>query len=134
MFVVWCGFIFRQLFLIRQERDRIRLRSVPTVTVIRSGKRLRVSAVKVTVGDILLLRRGDIVPADCRLLSSSELRIRFCYDSVSAEEKKTVFQQKNANKVYSYQSEPNAPDYENLLYGGSEIISGHAKAVVCAIG
>ncbi|MBR7098313.1 MAG: cation-transporting P-type ATPase [Clostridia bacterium] len=134
VFVVWCGFIFRQLFLIRQERDRIRLRSVPTVTVIRSGKRLRVSAVKVTVGDILLLRRGDIVPADCRLLSSSELRIRFCYDSVSAEEKKTVFQQKNANKVYSYQSEPNAPDYENLLYGGSEIISGHAKAVVCAIG
>lgn len=134
IFGVWCGFIFRQLFLIRQERDRIRLCSVPTVTVLRNGKRVHVSAAKVTIGDILLLRRGDIVPADCRLLSAAELRVRFSYDSDVGEEKKTVFQPKNANTVYSYQSEPNALDYENLLYGGSEIVGGHAKAVVCAIG
>lgn len=130
----WCGFVFRQLYVIRQERARIRLCSVPTVTVLRNGKRLRVSAIKVTVGDVILLLRGDIVPADCRLLSSAELRVRFTYDSGIGAEKKTVFQQKNANTVYSYQSESNAPDYENMLYGGAEIIGGHAKAVVCAVG
>jgi len=44
-------------------------------TVVRSGRRLRVSAVELVPGDIVSLQSGDKVPADLRLVKVRELRI-----------------------------------------------------------
>jgi magnesium-transporting ATPase (P-type) len=43
--------------------------------VLRAGKTLRIPADEVVPGDVVLLRSGDKVPADLRLLSERELRI-----------------------------------------------------------
>jgi Ca2+-transporting ATPase len=57
-------------FLYRADRtDRAMLAyDAPLTRVLRGGRVLRMSADGLVPGDIILLRRGDIVPADCRLL------------------------------------------------------------------
>ncbi len=44
-------------------------------TVLRGGKTIRIDAALLTPGDIVILRSGDKVPADVRLVQSKELRI-----------------------------------------------------------
>jgi len=44
-------------------------------TVLRAGKTLRIPASGIVPGDIALLRSGDKVPADLRILSAKELRV-----------------------------------------------------------
>ncbi|WP_027361593.1 cation-transporting P-type ATPase [Halodesulfovibrio aestuarii] len=44
-------------------------------TVLRAGESLRVPAALIVPGDIVILKSGDKVPADIRLLSTKELRI-----------------------------------------------------------
>ncbi len=48
---------------------------VTQATVTRDGKRLRVDSGDLVPGDIVTLAAGDKVPADLRLIESSELRI-----------------------------------------------------------
>lgn len=134
LFVIWYGFAVWQLLRMTRSRERLERCGIPTVTALRNRKILNVSAGNITVGDVLLLQRGDVVPADCRLLSSSEFRVRFFYGDRFEKGKRGVVQSKNAEIVYPYQTEVSAPNYENLLYAGSEVEAGKARAVVFATG
>ena len=49
--------------------------SAPNVKVIRDGQKDVISSKNLVVGDIILLEAGDIVPADLRLLKTSQLQI-----------------------------------------------------------
>jgi magnesium-transporting ATPase (P-type) len=55
--------------------DAIRGMIDPSAMVLRDGRRLRVPAVEIVPGDIVLLEAGDRVPADLRLLRARSLRI-----------------------------------------------------------
>ena len=105
----------------------------PTVRVLRDGRVFVVSAARVVVGDVLLLHTGDIVPGDCRILSAQQLRVL----TLLPNEKGTpVYKEyaKNAHTVYPYGIHVDAPMAENMLYGGSEILCGEARAVLVAKG
>ena len=106
---------------------------IPTVRVIREGKLLSISARRVVMGDVLLLQAGDIVPCDCRLLGATDLRVMTLMQN---DEGKTVFVPlpKNAETVYTYGTPDMEPYYENMLFGGSEILAGEARAVAVGIG
>ncbi len=129
VFVFWLGYVFWQMSRIDRTREALEQCGIPTVRVLRNGKPLTVSAGNVVVGDVLLLKQGDVVPADCRLIAASELQVLFPY-----ENERTTVQQKNAETIYPYQSEVNAPNCENILYAGSEIANGTARAAVIAVG
>ena len=105
----------------------------PVVRVLRDGRVFLVSAARAVVGDILLLHAGDIVPGDCRLLSAQQLRVlTLCPDEAGRPTYKEYL--KNAEAVYPYGSRVDAPLAENMLYGGSEILCGEARAVLVATG
>ena len=106
---------------------------MPTVRVVRDGKILITSAARVVVGDVLLLQTGDIVPGDCRLLTAQQLRVL----TLQPDQNGTpIYKEysKNAEAVYPYGSRMHAPEAENMLFGGSEILQGEAKAVLVAVG
>lgn len=105
----------------------------PTVRVLRDGRVFSVSAARVVKGDIILLHTGDIVPGDCRLLNSKELRVLTLLPNEKGNPTYKEFT-KRANTTYSYGTRVDAPLAENMLYGGSEILCGEAKAVVIATG
>ena len=50
--------------------------SAPSACVTRGGQTKRIPAALVTVGDVICLESGDMVPADCRLISANGLRIQ----------------------------------------------------------
>lgn len=105
----------------------------PTVRVLRDNRVFRVSAARVVEGDILLLHTGDIVPGDCRLLTSQELRV---LTLLPDEKGRPTYREyaKNADVNYPSGSRVDAPLAENMLYGGSEILCGEAKAILVATG
>lgn len=106
---------------------------IPRVTVIRDGKRNRISATNVLRGDLLLLRKGDIVPCDCRLLEQRELTVQTLFPDANGAPKWRS-DLKNADEVYPYGSKEVAPNFANMLYGGSQITGGVARAVAVATG
>lgn len=105
----------------------------PTVRVLRDGRIFTVSAARVVVGDVLLLRTGDIVPGDCRILNAQNLRVLTLLPNENGNPAYKEFA-KCAQTTYPYGTKVDAPFAENMLYGGSEILCGEARAVLVATG
>ncbi len=127
------GILWRLLWRYRRLEQTVAYYRVPRVHVLRQGSLLAVSARRVVRGDVLLLRKGDIVPGDCRLLRTNGLRVT---TPVLNEQGRVAYRicSKNAEAVYPYGSEIAAPGAENMLFGGSEILEGEACAVVAELG
>ncbi len=98
----------------------------PTVTVIRKSKELTIPLKEVVPGDILVLKEGDRVPADARLIEVINLRLN---EASLTGESMPVF------KEATLLSE-NTPvsDRRNMIFSGTEVVGGKGKAVVVATG
>ncbi len=94
--------------------------------VIRNGERTEIDADKITVGDIVLLNPGDKIPADLRLISTSNLKIE---ESILTGE--SVPSEKDSNIL-----EENAAlgDRVNMAFSGTTVSSGTGRGIVVAIG
>lgn len=95
-------------------------------TVIREGKRHSLPAEQIVPGDVLLLRSGDKVPADVRLLESRELRIdeaMLTGESVPVE--------KGSDPVAT---DTALGDRESMAFSGTLVTSGQGLGVVVATG
>ncbi len=105
----------------------------PLPRVLRSGRVTRVGADAVVPGDILLLCPGDLVPADCRLLSSRELTVSERELDASDPDRPARTLEKNADALPednpSLRLSP-----ANMVYAGALVESGFATAVAIAIG
>ena len=133
LLVACLGTVIRLLQLQKRLENVTEAYRIPTAEVIRDGRLFTVSARRVVPGDILILRAGDVVPCDCRLISEQNLRVLTL--SVREDGKPAYTEmQKSAQLVYPYGSDVAAPQYENMLFGGSEILDGEARAVAVAIG
>lgn len=101
--------------------------TLPTVTVIRGGKQYLVKQDRIVRGDIILVGKGDIVPADARIIESEELR---CIEtSLTGEVGK---KKKDKKTVYANNLAPGGQS--DMIFATSIVAQGHAKAVVCETG
>lgn len=82
---------------------------------------------QVVKGDIITLAAGDLVPADMRLVETKDL---FCSASSLNGESNPV--EKSANQKPS--QDQNYLDYPNIIYEGTNIVSGSGIGVVFATG
>src|SRR6185503_14156238 len=73
LFAVGLGFI--QEYRAERAIEALRQMAAPTATVIRDGEENEVAAREVVPGDITLLRAGDKVPADARLVEAINLQV-----------------------------------------------------------
>lgn len=99
----------------------------PRATVVRSGRAAVVDARELVVGDLILLRHGDVVPADARLLSVRHLTVD---ESILTGESVPVL--KCSSTLRS--GERTLGDRNNLVYRGTAITGGDGTAVVVAVG
>lgn len=92
--------------------------------VLRDGKTQVTESKNLVVGDVILLEAGDSVPADCRILEAASLK---------AEESALTGESVPVDK-FTKTIEGAAPlgDRKNMLFTGSTIAYGRAKAVVVA--
>ena len=101
--------------------------SAPHARVLRDGKEQIVAASELVPGDIIFLEAGDFVPADARLLESTNLK-----SEESALTGESVPAEKNAQAEIA--SDAPIGDRANMVYSGCSVTYGAAKAVVTDTG
>ena len=113
------------LFTCDNAFDDIKQITIPTVNVLRDGIIKNINSSELVVGDIILLAEGDYVTADARLIETNELR---CNESSLTGEDIPV--EKDANALL--EDIVNLPMRKNMVFSGTTVIHGNAKAVVVA--
>ena len=93
----------------------------------RDGRLQEISSSELVPGDIIVLEAGDRISADARLLEVSDLSID--ESSLTGESLPSVKHSRKIAKSVSELSEAN-----NLVFSGTSVVSGKAKAVVIATG
>jgi cation-transporting ATPase I len=94
-------------------------------TVVRDGSRQQVDVSKLVRGDVVVFEAGDVVPADCRILSADSLEVD--ESSLTGE---SLPVSKDAEPSYSAA----VAERSSMLYDGTSIAVGDARAVVVEIG
>jgi calcium-translocating P-type ATPase len=98
----------------------------PTAQVIRDGKKTTIAASELVPGDVVVIRRGDKVPADLRLCESENLQAQ---ESILTGESLPVAKQSAPVLENAQLSERSS-----ILYSGTLIVSGRGLGVVVASG
>lgn len=96
-------------------------------TALRDGERREIRMVELVPGDIIDLTAGDIVPADARVLAARDL---FINQSALTGEPFPV--EKTADPLPAAEADRAA--WNNYLFLGTSVVSGHATAVVVMTG
>ncbi len=111
----------------RNAAERLKESVKSKATVIRNGKECELLHEEIVVGDIILLSAGRIVPADARILSSKDFFVN--QSSLTGE---SFPCEKHSDAISGEQQ--NLSDLTNIVFMGSSVISGSAKAVVMKTG
>lgn len=96
------------------------------VNVIRNGSMDLVMQDAIVPGDLIEISAGDIIPADARVISATDLLINqsaLTGESIPAEK-----------FVEDKRADPEIFERENLLFMGTDVLSGHGRAVVLRTG
>ena len=101
--------------------------SSPTAKVKRDGKIFEIPTEELVPGDIILLEAGKFVPADCRLISSHQLKIEEA--SLTGE---NIPVQKDAHSILK--SDVSMGDMINMAFSTTIVMNGHGEAVVTETG
>ncbi|ORZ10062.1 Ca-transporting ATPase [Lobosporangium transversale] len=97
--------------------------------VLRNGSIAKVYATDVVPGDIIEVAVGDKVPADCRVLEIYSSNFRIDQALLTGESV-------SVNKITEVVSDPRAvkQDQLNMLFSGTTVVLGKAKAIVVQTG
>ncbi|HTX86774.1 MAG TPA: magnesium-translocating P-type ATPase [Candidatus Nanoarchaeia archaeon] len=98
-----------------------------TTTVIRGGEPREIKISQVAVGDIIFLNSGDLVPADCRVISAKDFFV-----NQSALTGESIPSEKFERPVEA--DHKTFAELENMIFAGTNIISGSANAVAVSTG
>ena len=107
--------------------EALKKMTAPTCRVKRNGKISTIKSEQIVPGDIVLLEAGNYVPADCRLISSSNLKIE--ESSLTGE---TVPILKDANCMLKEKTA--LGDMVNMAFSTTIVVNGHGEAIVTDIG
>ncbi|WPN52057.1 magnesium-translocating P-type ATPase [Pseudomonas sp. P9_2] len=100
-----------------------------TATVLRrdAAKRIELPIKQLVPGDLIVLSAGDMIPADCRVLSAKDLFV-----SQAAMTGESMPVEKFAHQQDAQTRNP--LELENILFMGTNVVSGAATAVILATG
>ncbi|MBF8290728.1 MAG: family hydrolase [Chloroflexi bacterium] len=112
----------------RGERalDALRDASAPIARVRRGGEPLDVPAASLVPGDVVLLRGGDIVPADLRVLRADRLLL----------DRSVLTGESVPEPARTEPDPPDAPlaDRHSIAYASTSVVGGRGEGIVIAIG
>ena len=100
--------------------------SAPNAKVIREGRQMEVPAANVVPGDIVVLETGDIIPADVRLIESSN------QDEEAALTGESVPVEKDAKEIIN--GEAGIGDRHNMGFSSTIVSYGRGKGLVVGTG
>ncbi|MCS7173712.1 MAG: calcium-translocating P-type ATPase, SERCA-type [Armatimonadetes bacterium] len=125
LFAVLLGFV--QEYRAERALETLREMAAPTAHVLRDGQEIGIPARELVPGDVVILRTGDRVPADLRLIEAINLQI---------DEAPLTGESVPVEKYTSPLPDPALPlaDRHNMAYAGTTITYGRGRGVVVATG
>jgi cation-transporting ATPase I len=97
----------------------------PHVHARRAGLEVVMRSDRLVLGDVLVLRAGESVPADCRILDAR---------GVEVDESSLTGESQPVTKSCEPSAARTVADRHNMLYAGTAVAAGEATAVVVATG
>jgi Ca2+-transporting ATPase len=125
LFAVLLGFV--QEYRAERAIEALRKMAAPTATVLRDGEEADVPARELVPGDVVLLRAGDKIPADARLIEAVNLQVEeaaLTGESVPVEKHIAALDN----------NELALGDRRNMAYAGTAATYGRGRAIVVATG
>ena len=96
-----------------------------TTNIIRDGKEVQIPIKEVTLGDIVVLSAGSMIPADLRIIEAKDLYVG--QSSLTGESDSV---KKLVNSELSINDLDSISDLDTICFMGTNVISGSAKGVV----
>ena len=124
-FAALLGFI--QEYRAERAIEALKEMAAPTAAVIRDGKEEDIPSRDLVPGDVFLIKAGDRIPADARLIETANLKVEeaaLTGESVAAEK----------NTAPLIQGESAIGDRKNMVYGGTLAAYGRGRGVIVATG
>ena len=113
----------------RAERALAALKqlSAPTAQVMRDGSLQSVASTELVPGDLILLRSGDLVPADARVIDAYILKV---------EEATLTGESSSVEKfpVEALDKDVAMADRVNMVHAGTIVVQGRGRAIVTSTG
>jgi len=100
-----------------------------STTVLRDGREVKIQASAVVRGDIVVLRTGDVVPADLRLVQAEDVKVSEM--SLTGEPDDVA---KTVNLKVQGPDEPMTLTPENMVFSGCSVTYGKGRGIVCETG
>ncbi|MEX2144455.1 MAG: cation-translocating P-type ATPase [Anaerolineales bacterium] len=125
LFSVLLGFVQEH----RAERaiEALRQMAAPTSAVLRDGEEVELPARDLVLGDVILLRAGDKIPADVRLIEAVNLQVE-----EAALTGESVPVEKHTAPILGHDLAMG--DRKNMGYAGTAATYGRGRAIVVATG
>ncbi|WP_406073508.1 magnesium-translocating P-type ATPase [Micromonospora sp. NBC_01638] len=106
--------------------DALQARVRVDADVVRDGHEVSVPVDEIVVGDLVVLRAGDVVPADCRIVDAHQLQVD---QAVLTGEPFPAAKSTDASPA-----DAELTARANALWMGTHVVSGTGRAVVMRIG
>ena len=112
----------------RSNKAAIKLKSLvaTTTTVLRDNIETKIPVKEVTLGDIIILSAGDLIPADLRIIEAKDLYVSQSSLTGESDAVKKVVN----TELKSIKDIENITDLDNICFMGTNVISGSAKGII----
>lgn len=117
-------FTFIQEYRTEKAIEELRKMLPFRVAVIRNGTEVELDAAEIVPGDLIVLREGDKVPADARVVQVSRLTVNNAL----------LTGESDSRLLTDAACDGEFPESGNLVFAGTLVVSGSGKAVVYATG
>ncbi len=109
----------------RSSMNALKEMDVSKSRVVRNGKLQEINSEKITLGDLIELEAGDVIPGDGRLVASNQLQ---CDESsLTGESLPTL------KNIEVLPEKTALGDQFNMIFKGSSVMNGNGKAIITGI-
>ncbi|MFT4326328.1 MAG: cation-translocating P-type ATPase [Candidatus Woesearchaeota archaeon] len=120
LFIVLLSFVME--FKATKEMESLKKLTPKLTKVVRDGKDQTIESSQLVPGDVILLSRGDLVPADCRVVESFSLQV---------DESALTGESVPVTKISDVLSKDTIlAERKNMVYMGGQVMHGKALCVV----
>lgn len=114
----------------RSNKAAEKLKNLVSVktTVVRNGKEMKVPSSNVTIGDVVVLSAGDLIPADLRIIEAKDLYVVQSSLTGESDSVKKVAESEQNGKI------EDITDLDTVCFMGTNVMSGSAKGIVFKVG
>ena len=120
---------FFEVFKSNKAAEKLKKLVAVKATVLREGKEKKVFLDDVTVGDIVILSAGDLIPADLRIIDEKDLYV--VQSSLTGESE--AVRKLATSELKSIEKIDDITDLDTICFMGTNVMSGTAKGVVIKI-